>query len=408
MFVKNIILENFRNYGRLELDVGPSVNVIYGDNAQGKTNLIEAINVCSCVSSHRTSKDKDLIKFGESAYSITMQCHDEIYGSDFTLKESYFCDNNTSKRTMEHDGDVINRISDYIGVCNTVIFAPEDLNLVKGAPASRRKFFNMMISKVSGKYIDILNRTTKILNQKNICLKSFHGKVDSADNNALDFWDFSLAELSAELIMYRYRFANMLSSKASMHHSEISSGKEQLVVSYNTISGSIELLEGLLDTDEYVCKFIEGKLSEAIYAQIKSKLTEFILGKLKSSRNIDVEKGISTIGVQRDDLDIKLNGLSMKLYSSQGQQRSASLSLKLAELEILRSETSSAPILLLDDVFSELDISRRVSLLSCMKDAQIFITCTDKSFVMNEFSDILIKDIEPVFFHVDNGIIVRE
>ena len=405
MYIKHLTLNNFRNYGRLDIDVGPSVNVIYGDNAQGKTNIVEAINVCSCVSSYRTSKDKELIKFGESGYDITMVCHDEVYDSDFYLKDKYICDNNTSKRTLEYDGDVINKISQYIGVCNTVIFAPEDLNLVKGAPLARRKFFNMLISKVSSTYVDILARTTRILSQKNSCIKSFKGNYSNVDNTLMDYWDFSLADYSAELIMYRYKFAYILSREAAKHHSVISNGTESISIQYCTITGSVELLESLLEENDYHNQFIEGKLSRAIYEQIKAKLSEYILGKLKSCRQTDIEKGISTIGVQRDDLDIKLDGLSMRLYASQGQQRSASLSLKLAELDIIREQVSSAPILLLDDVFSELDITRRTNLLNSMKDAQIFITCTDRSFVENELSDTLLKDIEPTFFHVVKGVV---
>lgn len=407
MFIKHININNFRNYGRLELDVGPSVNVIYGDNAQGKTNLIEAINVCSCISSNRTSKDKELIKINENEYDISMLCHDEVYDSEFTLKTKYFCDNNSSKRYMEYDGEVIRKISNYIGVCNTVIFAPEDLNLVKGAPSSRRKFFNMLICKISSKYVDILNRTTKILNQKNACLKSFKGNTSNIDNMALDFWDFSLAELSAELIMYRYRYACLLSEKAYNHHFLISDGKEFISVSYCTISGSVELIEAFLKDNDSRILFIEGKLSEAIYGDLKAKLTDFILKKLKSVRINDVEKGISSTGVQRDDLDIKLDGLSMRLYSSQGQQRSGSLSLKLAELDIIRNEVSSTPILLLDDVFSELDIKRRTNLLNSMRNAQIFITCTDRSFVENELSQTLLKDIEPTYFYVSKGVVTK-
>ena len=154
--------------------------------------------------------------------------------------------------------------------------------------------------------------------------------------------------------------------------------------------------------------FITGTLSEAIYARIKGILSEYILSKLRASRKYDVEKGISMSGIHRDDLDIKLDGLSMKNYSAQGQQRSAALSLKLAELQIIKDFTRSAPILLLDDVFSELDSVRRVSLLSGMKDAQIFITCTDRDYIENELARFLMTDIEPVFFRVTSGSCVRE
>ena len=409
MYIKNIRLTNFRNYGRIDLDVGPSVNIIYGNNAQGKTNLIEAVNVCSCISSHRTSKDRDLIKFGEKEYITELLLHDDEYDTDTSISASFYTEesednpNSTAKRELKHDGMAVDKISEYMGICNTVIFAPEDLNLVKGAPASRRKFLNMLISKVSPTYYDALNRTNRIINQKNTCLKSFKGDINKADDNVLDFWDFSLADLSAEMIMFRYRFTELLSRKASSHHSVISDGKEVLNISYSTIGGAVELLERSFESEQELHMFITGTLSEAIYARIKG-----ILSKLKASRKYDVEKGISMSGIHRDDLDIKLDGLSMKNYSSQGQQRSAALSLKLAELQIIKDFTRSAPILLLDDVFSELDSGRRVSLLSGMKDAQIFITCTDRDYIENELAKFLMTDIEPVFFRVTSGSCVRE
>ena len=414
MYIKNIRLTNFRNYGRIDLDVGPSVNIIYGNNAQGKTNLIEAINVCSCISSHRTSKDRDLIKFGEKEYITELLLHDDEYDTDTSISASFYTEesednpNSTAKRELKHDGIAVDKISEYMGICNTVIFAPEDLNLVKGAPASRRKFLNMLISKVSPTYYDALNRTNRVINQKNVSLKSFKGDIKKADDNVLDFWDFSLADLSAEMIMFRYRFTELLSRKASSHHSVISDGKEVLNISYSTIGGAVELLERSFESEQELHMFITGTLSEAIYARIKGILSEYILSKLKASRKYDVEKGISMSGIHRDDLDIKLDGLSMKNYSSQGQQRSAALSLKLAELQIIKDFTRSAPILLLDDVFSELDSGRRVSLLSGMKDAQIFITCTDREYIENELAKFLMTDIEPVFFRVTSGSCIRE
>ena len=199
-----------------------------------------------------------------------------------------------------------------------------------------------------------------------------------------------------------------LSAKASGHHSVISDGKEVLSISYSTISGAVELLERSLGSEEEQHMLIDGTLSEANYVRIKGILSEYVLGKLRAGRKNDIEKGISVFGVHRDDLDIKLDDLSMKNYSSQGQQRSAALSLKLAELEIIKEFTSSSPVLLLDDVFSELDSGRRVSLLSGMKDAQIFITCTDRNYIENELVEFVMTDIDPVFFHVSTGKIVRE
>jgi len=414
MIIKHLTLTNFRNYGRLDLDVGPSVNVIYGNNAQGKTNIIEAISVASSVTSHRTIKDSEMIKFGCNEYAIEMICKDEVYDSDVNLKVSFmtekseFNDKKTSSRLMSQDGMAVPKISEYIGLCNTVIFAPEDLNLVKGAPIERRKYLNLLISKVSPSYYDLLGRTKRIINQKNTCLKSYGGNPEKMDNNNLDYWDFSLSDLSADIVLERFKFIQLISKTAGIHHSVISGGKEVLKVEYDTITGVEALIRASLEEDGMFDLFCSNGLSEANYARLKSSISEYILNKLRSCRKIDVIKGVSTIGIQRDDFEITLNDLSMKQYSSQGQQRSASLALKLAELEIIRDRVKSSPVLLLDDVFSELDEGRRISLLSGMNSAQIFITCTDRKYVEGQLENIVTKSVDTRFFRVESGEVFPE
>ena len=409
MIIKKIILDNFRNYGRLELEVGPSVNIIYGNNAQGKTNIIEAINVCSTTSSHRVNRDNELVMFNKSYYSAELILHDEVYGTDMDLKASFYLDKDDIPkgkkpgRELFQDGAPIRKISDYIGVCNTVIFAPEDLNLVKGAPSGRRRFFNMLISKVSPTYMDLISNANKAIKRKNDLLKTYGGRIDNINDNDLDLWDFYISDTSADLILFRYRYALLLSKKASMHHSVISGGKENLTVEYDTITDVKDLLKRLLDDNGMFDLYVEGRASEAILSDIRRKLSDLIYKKLKASRKKEVEKGISLIGVHRDDLDIRLNGVSMRSFGSQGQQRSASLSLKLAELEIIREMVSNSPILLLDDVFSELDSGRRTSLLAGMKGAQIFITCTDKTYIENEMTGLLMDGVKPTYIRVENG-----
>ncbi|MCR5489602.1 MAG: DNA replication/repair protein RecF [Saccharofermentans sp.] len=413
MIIQGIHLNNFRNYGRLDLDVGPSVNIFYGDNAQGKTNIIEAVYVAGSVTSHRTSKDVEMIRFGESFYStgLDLICDD---GGSMTMTAEFHTEKSDvsktvrSYRVLKQDGMKIDRISDYIGVCNIVIFAPEDLNIVKSAPAYRRKFLNTLISKVSPSYFNLLSDLSKLMNRKNIYLRSARngvksGEMTQADIDAsLDFWDFSIADLSADIIMMRDRFSKILSDCASKHHSNISGGKEKLTIGYDTIAGCSVPVDASEGDDRQHDAYIKKGLSGSDYTRIKGILSETILSKLKSARSYDIEKGISSVGVNKDDLDIKLDGLQMRSFSSQGQQRSASLALKLAELDILRMFTSSTPILLLDDVFSELDADRRASLLSVMKDAQIFITCTDR--------DMATRDLEPMkaagtarYYHVSGG-----
>jgi len=414
MFIRSIHLENFRNYGRLDLDVGPSVNIFYGDNAQGKTNLVEGIYVASSITSHRTSKDSDLIKFGENEYKASLDLTDDDT-SNVQLSASYYTEksalskNNRAGRLLIRDNAPVDKISEYIGVCNIVIFAPEDLNIVKNAPAFRRKFLNTLISKISPSYFNLLSNYSRLLAQKNALLKSIRpsdGKNNLADEQ-LDFWDFSLAELSAEIILKRYRFSKLISDIASRHHGSISGGKENLSIEYSTIFGVVGALETFLTKNSKYDDYMSKGLSEADYGRIKGIISDLVLAKLKSVRNYDIEKHISSIGIHRDDIIIKLDGLVMKNFSSQGQQRTAALALKLSELEIIKMFVSSTPILILDDVFSELDKTRRLSLVSAMKGAQIFITCTDKNMIGEEI-DVMQGADKAEFYRVNGGDITRE
>ena len=413
MIIQGIHLTNFRNYGRLDIDVGPSVNIFYGDNAQGKTNIIEAIYVAGSVASHRTSKDAEMIRFGENSYSTGLDLLCDDGGSmkltaEFHTEKSEISKSVRSYRVLKQDNIKIDRISDYIGVCNIVIFAPEDLNIVKNAPAFRRRFLNTLISKVSPSYFNLLSDLSKLMNKKNAYLRNARGGVRNGEisqydiDASLDYWDFSIADLSADIIMMRDRFARLLSEAASKHHSNISGGKENLTIGYDTISGCSVPSDALEGDDRQYDGYLRKGLSGSDYTRIKGILSNNILSKLRSARSYDLEKGISSVGVNKDDLDIKLDGLQMRNYSSQGQQRSASLALKLAELDILRMFTSSTPILLLDDVFSELDAERRASLLSVMKDAQIFITCTDRNMTARELAPMEAAE-KARYYHVTGG-----
>lgn len=413
MIIQGIHLINFRNYGRLDIDVGPSVNIFYGDNAQGKTNIIEAIYVAGSVASHRTSKDAEMIRFGENSYSTGLDLLCDDGGSmkltaEFHTEKSEISKSVRSYRVLKQDNIKIDRISDYIGVCNIVIFAPEDLNIVKNAPAFRRRFLNTLISKVSPSYFNLLSDLSKLMNRKNAYLRNARGGVRNGEisqydiDASLDYWDFSIADLSADIIMMRDKFARLLSEAASKHHSNISGGKENLTIGYDTISGCSVPSDALECDDRQYDGYLRKGLSGSDYTRIKGILSNNILSKLRSARSYDLEKGISSVGVNKDDLDIKLDGLQMRNYSSQGQQRSASLALKLAELDILRMFTSSTPILLLDDVFSELDAERRASLLSVMKDAQIFITCTDRNMTARELAPMEAAE-KARYYHVTGG-----
>ncbi|MCR4557123.1 MAG: DNA replication and repair protein RecF [Saccharofermentans sp.] len=416
MFIRSIHLENFRNYGRLDLDVGPSVNIFYGDNAQGKTNLVEGIYVASSIASHRTSKDSDLIKFGENEYKTSLDLQDDD-GALLSLSACYYTEksalsrSNRIGRVLLRDNAPVEKISEYIGVCNIVIFAPEDLNIVKNAPAFRRKFLNTLISKISPSYFNLLSNYSRLLSQKNALLKNIRGGngISSSIDQQLDFWDFSLADVSAEIILKRYKFSKLISDIASKHHRSISGGKENLAIEYSTIFGATGALETFLNENSKYDEYISKGLTGADYGRIKGILSDLVLAKLKSVREYDIDKHISSSGIHRDDIIIKLDGMPMKNFSSQGQQRTAALALKLAELEIIKMYVSSTPVLILDDVFSELDKTRRLSLVSAMKGAQIFITCTDKNMIGEEID--LMQEAgarKAVFYRVSGGVIEAE
>ena len=401
MRINRIRLDNFRNYGRLDIDVGPSVNIVYGSNGEGKTNLIESIYVASCVTSHKTAKDRNLIKMGTQSFDITLNMTDDD-GTEIELRNVTELHGENTKRSLFCNNAQISRISDYIGICNTVIFAPEDLNIIKGAPAERRKFLNLMISKVSPSYFNILGQTNRLINQKNETLKSINGNMADADS-MLDYWDFALADMSAELIIHRYRFISILDDVASGYHKAISGGKEELKIRYITISGCIELLETFINEHCLLDTYKSRGLNRGDFEALKGILSSHILNKFKSTRKYDIEKRISSVGIKKDDIDILLNGNQTRIYSSQGQQRSAALSLKLSELEIIRRFVCSTPILLLDDVFSELDMDRRMSLIAAIKGTQLFITCTDKDYIEKEMRSLIEDPSDVRYFHIKSG-----
>lgn len=388
MQISSIKLTNFRNYRELNLEFDSDINVLYGENAQGKTNILEAIYLCSCLRSHRTSKDSDLISHEADGYEVFM----EYYDSENKGFTPFFLENikvkyqeavpgdpnrTKSKRIISHNGMVLPKISDLMGLFHAVIFAPEDLMLIKEGPANRRRFVDILISQIRVSYFNELCNYNKILAQRNSLLKQMKdGKIER-DYEQLVVWDISLAQSASRIIATRMDFTEKIGKIASKYHKEISSGKEEIYVKYKTISG------------------ISSKDS---VETINNKILE----KLKTIYNEDVDRGNTIYGPHRDDLEISLDGTGIKPFASQGQQRTAVLSLKIAELEIIKNETGSTPVLLLDDVMSELDYNRRKLLLSSIGNAQILLTCTDRSHIADNFiSGTTNRTIQ--YFHVENG-----
>ncbi len=397
MRVIRIDLHNFRNYERLTLDVEPGINVFFGDNGQGKTNLLEAVYLCACARSHRTPRDVDLIRKGSDGYSAGIRFLDTRgyeEGIEITYLDALPGDPQRvrASRIVMRDDVCLHRIADMMGVFNAVIFAPEDLMLVKEGPANRRRYLDILISQVRPSYFYDLQVFQKVLQQRNRLLKQLRdqsaGKglegVEEDDRRQLDIWDASLATASARVIHERLRYAVRIAEKAESFHKKISSGKEVLSVRYKSVSG----IKPDMDLEQ---------MADLLYKKQKSMVYD------------DILRGLTAVGPHRDDLELSLDGNNMRLYASQGQQRTAVLALKQAELAIVREETGDTPVLLLDDVMSELDTNRRASLLDGMRDAQVFVTCTEAEQFDDQWEALAGVDGRHAihYYHVENQEIRR-
>ena len=371
MIIREIELGQFRNYDRQKIVTEPGINVFYGDNAQGKTNILEAVYLCACARSHRTARDAEMIRHQADHYSVRL-CFVNQNGSEEEIEIEYLeavpgdPQRTRSLRLIRHNGIRLEKVGDLMGIFHAVIFAPEDLMLVKEGPATRRRYLDLLISQVRPSYFLNLQQYSRYLLQRNKLLKDlremrFSGAegLNEQTRLQLDVWNQSLAEQAAGLIEQRQIYARRIAELAGQVQEKISSGKEKLYVKYRTTAG------------------IKQEMN-------RKQIFEVYYNKLKTMVNDDLDKGTTGYGPHRDDLELSLDGDGLKPFASQGQQRSAVLSMKLAELAILRQDTGEAPVLLLDDVMSELDENRRASLLDNIKDAQVFVTCTDAQQVVRE------------------------
>ena len=364
MYFKEIKLQNFRNYNQQEVAFHPKVNIITGNNAQGKTNLLEALYMMSLAKSFRTNKDNEMIGFGKKFARIKAASFkdDRQIDVEIILEEG--------QKTVKIDGLKTNKISDILENIYIVIFSPEDLSIVKGEPEKRRKFINRELCQIKPVYYSNLSRYKKILQQRNYLLKQ-----ESINQDVLSVWNQEFADIGARIITERKSFVQKLDRISRDIHKRITDGKENLNIFYES---------------DVTCK-------ETLKEQ-----TEEFLKKLERNAKNDLFRKTSTVGPHKDDLKIVIDDIDIRIFGSQGQQRTAALSLKLAEIEIIREETAEIPILLLDDVLSELDFSRQKFLISALREVQLFITTT-------EISDY-IRDTLPdnFIFTVQDGKMRRE
>lgn len=344
MIIKSIELSNFRNYENLNISFCDGTNILYGDNAQGKTNILEAAYLSGTTKSHKGSKDKEMIRFDcEDAHIRTIvEKNDKEYQIDMHL------------RGRGSKGVAINRIpikkaSELFGILNIVFFSPEDLNIIKEGPAERRRFLDAELCQIDKVYLSDLAKYNKILNQRNKLLKDITFRPDLMET--LSVWDMQLVETGKRIIKRRKLFIEELNEIIGQIHSNISGGRENLILKYEPN------VENIFFGDELI--------------KAKSK---------------DLKLCQTTVGPHRDDMLFAVNGIDIRKYGSQGQQRTSALSLKLSEIEIVKKSIHSTPVLLLDDVLSELDSNRQNYLLNSISDIQTIITCTGlEEFVRNRF-----------------------
>lgn len=356
MYIKKLKLKNYRNYEEVEVDFDKKINIIYGDNAVGKTNLLESIYMCSTSKSHRNVKENDIINFNKEEAHIKL-----IYVKDREEKNKTIDIqlNKDSKKGIAKNGIKVEKISDFLGELNVILFSPEDLNIIKDGPQVRRKFLNVEISQIDKIYVSLIQNYNKILNQRNALLKDIHKEVGNNKDyliSMLDTYDEQISKYGMEVIKKRKENIKKIAEKIINIHLLISDKKEKLIVDYEN-----DILE---------------KDSEKEISENYNYFLDKYLKKIKDAREIDIKNQYTMIGPHRDDISFFIDEKDIRKFGSQGQKKTAGISLKLSELDILKEKINETPVLLLDDVFSELDESRQKLLVKNIVDIQTIITCT--------------------------------
>ncbi len=344
MIIKSLELMNFRNYEFLDLKFSEGTNILYGDNAQGKTNVLEAIYMSATTKSHKGSKDKDIVCFDkEEAHIRTYLAKEGIeYKIDMHLRKN-------KSKGVAVDGQKLKKAADLLGLLNVVFFSPEDLSIIKNGPAERRRFVDMELCQLDNFYLYNLNHYNKIVNQRNKLLKDMYFNPQLKDT--LNIWDSQLVSFGSKIIERRRMFVGQLNEIIYGIHKKLSGDREELIIKY----------EPDVEIDDF----------ETI---------------LKKNQEKDIKLKQTSVGPHRDDFSFMTGNIDIRKFGSQGQQRTAALSLKLSEIEIVKKITKDTPVLLLDDVLSELDSNRQNYLLNSIGNIQTIITCTGlDEFVNNRF-----------------------
>lgn len=355
MFIESIQLNNFRNYETLQIEFDRGTNILYGDNAQGKTNILESVYLCGTSKSHKGSKDKEIIRFQnpESHIRMMVRKNDLSYKIDMHLRKN-------KAKGVAINGIPIKKARELLGVVNLVFFSPEDLNIIKNGPGERRRFLDMELCQLDNIYITELASYNHIVNQRNKLLKDLFAQPRLKET--LDVWDMQMTNYGKKLIEKREAFVEELNDIIGEIHRNLTGGIENIDIVYEP--------------------------------NVKSAEFEHTLFR---NRERDIRMKLTSVGPHRDDFCVMVNGVDIRKYGSQGQQRTAALSLKLSEIYLVKKKIKDTPVLLLDDVLSELDSSRQTYLLDSIHDIQTLITCTGlDDFISHQF------EINKVF-HVVKG-----
>ena len=371
MRIKRLRVENFRNLEKLDIEFSDGVNIIYGNNAQGKTNIIEAIYIFSFGKSFRANRDIELLKFDKEYFLSNI----EIMKKDRELEMDFGFDKLSNKKMIKVNGVIQKKISDIIGKLNVVVFKPEDIKIVTDAPSVRRKYIDYLISSISKGYLENITKYKKVLEERNNLLKEIKVKLkgnrvlEKGDEDFLDVYDKLLSKLNCEIYNERKRVIEKLNNYIYGIH--------------------LKLTENYINNEKLHIKYVSN-----VEEDIQKMYNDLIKSRLN-----DINKGYTSFGIHRDDYIISINSLDVSIYGSQGQKKSSIISLKLSELKVIEEVIGEKPVLLLDDYMSELDERRRLKFLDIIEDIQIIITTTHK---------ISIDGKENTYFYVDNGKIERE
>lgn len=361
MFVNKLELKNFRNYENFNIEFNKNLNIIIGSNAQGKTNLIESIYVSCFGKSFRATNDKDLILSNNNYNYVKL----EVSKRHTDIKIEYRIHKKLNKE-IKINNNSIKKLSEILGNIYVVLFSPEDLELVKGSPGIRRKFLNRELSNINKKYCHNLIEYKKILKQRNNILK----KNIKGSDQMLEIFTDQLIEKGTKIILSRIDFLEKVNFISNNIHNKLTNNNEKLKIEYLS---NINLEN--------------GKNYDKIKKSFKNKVIK--------NKNRELKMGYTLVGPHRDDFDLFINDKDVKKFGSQGQQRTVALSLKLSEIDLIKNETNEYPVLLLDDVFSELDINRQASLLQIFKNTQTIITSTDFNKVLkNKITDYKLVEIK--------------